>query len=156
MDPSDGPSELPSDRFGQRDVVLSMNHDRAVEHVRDAVVEQGFDVPVQFSPSERINAQHVETVPPYTVLGLGLPAAAAHALDAGGRRIGAFFPSRIVVWEAEPGLQHVYHLNMMLLAREVDLAPDTEAWRALVDGISDMIDDAFAAMGDDGESLRNE
>ncbi|MFW5903627.1 MAG: hypothetical protein ACOCS7_02700, partial [Halolamina sp.] len=68
MDQSDGPPELPSDRFGQRDVVLSMNHDRAVERVRDAVVEQGFDVPVQFSPSDRINANHVENVPPYTVL----------------------------------------------------------------------------------------
>ncbi|HKL28111.1 MAG TPA: DUF1684 domain-containing protein [Natrialbaceae archaeon] len=81
-------------------------------------------------------------------MGLGLPAAAAHALDAAGRRIGALFPCRIVVWEAEPGFQHVYHLNTMLLARETGLAPDTETWTALVAQLEDMIDDAFATLGE--------
>ena len=70
-------------------------------------------------------------------MGLGLPAAAAHALDAAGRRIGALFPCRIVVWEAEPGFQHVYHLNTMLLARETGLAPDTETWSAVDTGTGD-------------------
>jgi uncharacterized protein (DUF302 family) len=148
MDSTDDRPGLRTGRLGERDVVLSMSHDRAVEHVRDAVVEAGFDVPVQFSPSDRINAAREDQVPPYTVLGLGVPAAAAHALDAGGRRIGALFPCRIVVWEAGHELQHVYHLNTMLLARDVGLAPDSEAWGALVAQLEDMVKDAFSALGD--------
>lgn len=128
-----------------------MTHDRAVEHVRDAVVQRGFDVPLQLSPAERINANHVETVAPSTVLGLGLPAAAAHALDAGGRRIGGLFPCRIIIWEVETGRQHVYHLNSMILARKVGLALDTETWRALVDQLSVLIDDAFSSMGNESD-----
>jgi hypothetical protein len=57
------------------------------------------------------------------------------------------FPCRIVIWEVQTGLQHVYNLNSMILAGKVGLAPNTETWRALVDQLSTLIDDAFSSMG---------
>lgn len=141
--------EIRREQLGEREVVLKMEHEAAVDHVRSVFRTVGFAVPSEFSPSDRINAARDDDVDPYHVLGFGVPDAGAHALDVGDERVGALFPCSVVVWESEPGVQHVYHLSRMRIASELGLAPDTGAWRALVAQLEKMVDDAFAALDRD-------
>jgi len=147
MSTDDAPRGLRTDELGERSVTLRTDHATALDGVRDAVSTVGFSVPTEFSPADRINEQHDADLAPYTVLGLGVPAAAEHALDAGDPRVGALFPCRVVVREVDAGRQEVYHLDTMRLAQEVGLAPDDERWAALVAQIEQMVDDAFARLG---------
>lgn len=88
---SDGDSTptLQPEEFGERSVTLRMDHEEALAHVRDVFGEVGFSFPTEFSPAERINAKRNVDLEPYTVIGLGVPAAGEHALEAGGKRVGA-------------------------------------------------------------------
>lgn len=56
------------------------------------------------------------------------------------------FPCNVIVWEEEPGLQTVYHVSIMRIARLVGMAPDDEAWADIVAETGAMVDEAFAAL----------
>jgi len=141
-EPDPGTAEL-----GERSVALRMDHDEAVKHVREVFSDVGFSLPTEFSPAERINEERGTGMDPYTVVGLGVPAAGEHAIEAAGQRVGGLFPCSVVVWEDEPGVQRVYHLSVMRLARAAGLAPDDERWGTLVAQVEGMVDDAFADLG---------
>lgn len=138
---------LRTEEFGERAVLLRTDHEAALDAVREAATAVGFRIPTTFSPSSRLDEERDVEMTPYTVLGLGVPAAAEHALEAGDSRVGALFPCRVVVREVEPGLQEVYHLDTMRLARTIGLAPDDERWGALVAQVERMVEDAFARLG---------
>jgi uncharacterized protein (DUF302 family) len=138
---------LRTEELGERAVSLDMAHEAAVEHVREVFSAVGFAIPTEFSPSERINADVDSDVEPYTVVGLGVPAAGDHALEAADPRVGALFPCSVVVRETDPGRQEVYHLSTMALARRIGLAPDDERWGALEAQVERLVDDAFADLG---------
>lgn len=154
MGTSDTPPPLRVDELGERSVALAMDHEAAVEHVREVFSATGFALPTTFSPSERINEELEREVAPYTVIGLGVPSAGDHALEAGDKRVGALFPCSVVVWETDDGTQEVYHLSMMHLAREIGLAPDDERWGALVAQVDKLVDDAFGNLGRDPDGGR--
>lgn len=146
MSPDTPAPALRPEELGERSITLETDHDPAVRAVETAFSDVGFTVVDEFSPAERIAKARDADVDGYTVLGLGVPAAAAHALDAADPRVGALFPCRVVVRTAESGHQEVYFLNTMRLARRAGLAPDDERWTALVAQIEDMVDDALAAL----------
>lgn len=140
-------SSLDAATLGERSVTVRMDHEEAVAHVKRVFEEVGFSIPTEFSPSERINAEQEDAMAPYTVVGLGIPAAGDHALAAGGKPVGALFPCTVAVWQTDPGQQTVYRLSMMRLAREVGLAPNDDRWGALVAQVDKMVDEAFGDLG---------
>jgi uncharacterized protein (DUF302 family) len=80
---------------------------------------------------------------PYYVLGACNPAMADRVLDASGGRVGALFPCNVVVWQEDPGVQTVYHVSIMRIARLVGVAPDDEAMAAIIEETGDLVDAAF-------------
>ncbi|WP_435179675.1 DUF302 domain-containing protein [Halorussus sp. AFM4] len=139
------PRELDDEDIGEKRATLEMDHEEAIEHVRQAFTDAGFGVPAEFSPSELLN-EKVEDADrdPYYVLGACNPGMADRALDGSENRIGAIFPCNVVVWEEEPGKQVVYHVSIMRIARLVGMAPDDEAWDDIVAETGDLVDEAWA------------
>jgi len=140
------PEAVRSEDIGEERATLEMDHEAAVEHVREVFTDAGFGVPVEFSPSELLNEKVDADRDPYYVLGACNPAMADRALDASDKRIGALFPCNVIVWEEEPGVQTVYHVSIMRIARLVGIAPDDEAWADIVAETGEMVDEAFAAL----------
>ena len=138
------PEAVRAEDVGEERATLEMGHEEAVEHVREVFTEAGFSVPVEFSPSELLNEKVDADRDPYYVLGACNPAMADRALDASDGRIGALFPCNVVVWEEEPGVQTVYHVSIMRIARLVGTAPDDDAWADVVADTGEMVDEAFA------------
>lgn len=146
----DSVPRLGADGLGQHEAVLETGHLDAVDRVRSAFTDVGFRVATMFSPSERI-AQHRDAeLDPYHVIGFGVPAAGDHALTIADERVGTLFPCNVVVWEDEPGAQHVYHLNTMRVAGALGFPGDDESWGTLVAQLERMVDDAFAQLEGDG------
>lgn len=137
------PTQLTAEDIGERQVTLETGHDEAVEHVRRAFEEAGFGVPVEFSPSELLREKVGADRDPYYVLGACHPEMADEALDVT-RSIGGLFPCNVVVWEIEPGLQQVYHVSIMKIARLSGIAPDDDDWEAVVEGTSRLVEEAFS------------
>ncbi|MFC6836521.1 DUF302 domain-containing protein [Halomarina ordinaria] len=142
------PETLDAEDIGEKQATLHMDHDEAVEHVRETFTDAGFGVPVEFSPSELLNEKVDADRDPYYVLGACNPAMADRALDMS-LRMGGLFPCNVVVWEEEPGVQRVYHLSIMKAGRLLGIAPDSEAWQALVDDTGELVEEAFGNL--DGE-----
>jgi uncharacterized protein (DUF302 family) len=140
------PAALDSEDVGEHRTRLEMSHDGAVEHVRSTFVDAGFGVATEFSPADLLNAKVDAGRDPYTVIGACHPEMADRALDASDRRIGALFPCNVVVWEDEPGVQTVYHVSIMRIARLVGLAPDDEAMDSVVSDTGDLVASAWAAL----------
>jgi uncharacterized protein (DUF302 family) len=140
------PEAVQSEDIGEERATLEMDHEAAVEHVRAVFSDAGFGVPVEFSPSELLNEKVDADRDPYYVLGACNPSMADRALDASERQIGALFPCNVIVWEEEPGVQTVYHVSIMRIARLVGMAPDDEAWADIVAETGEMVDEAFAAL----------
>jgi len=138
------PSQLDPEDVGEKRTTLEMDHEDAIEHVREAFTDAGFGVPVEFSPSELLDEKVDADRDPYYVLGACNPTMADEALDASDRRIGGLFPCNVIVWEKNPGVQTVYHVSIMRVARLVGLAPDDEAWQSIVDRTGDLVDEAWA------------
>ena len=126
------PSEIDPEDIGEKQAVLEMDHETAIEHVREVCLEVGFGIPVEFSPSELLNEKVDADRDPYYVLGACNPAIADRALEVT-KRMGGLFPCNVIVWEEEPGRQRVYHLSIMEIARLVGIAPDDETWQEIVD-----------------------
>ncbi|NHN42290.1 DUF302 domain-containing protein [Halorubellus sp. JP-L1] len=144
------PTKIADSDVGTKRAVLEMEHDAAVEHVREAFVDAGFGVPVEFSPSDLLNEKVDADRDPYYVLGACNPAVADEALDVT-KQIGGLFPCNVVVWQDEPGVQFVYHVSIMRIARLVGIAPDDADWQAIVDETGEYVAAAMANL--DGEIL---
>ena len=136
------PSELDADDIGEKQATLEMGHEEAVEHVREVAEASGFGVPVEFSPSELLNEKVDADRDPYYVLGACNPGMADRALDETLQQ-GALFPCNFVIWEEEPGLQHVYHVSIMKIGRLVGIAPDTDEWASIVEDTGELVDEFF-------------
>ena len=137
-------SQLDPEAIGEKRATLDMDHETAVEHVREVFGTAGFGFPAEFSASELLNEKVDAGRDPYTVLGACNPSVADRALDASANRIGALFPCNVVVWEDEPGVQTVYHVSIMKIARLAGMAPNDETWDEIVAETGALVDEAFA------------
>lgn len=137
------PQQLTASDIGERQLTLNMGHDEAIEHVRGAFEDAGFGVAVEFSPSELLREKVGSDRDPYYVLGACHPEMADKALDVT-RQIGGLFPCNVVVWEIEPGVQQVYHVSIMKIARLSGVAPDNDDWEAIVEEAERRTEEAFA------------
>ncbi|ELY72297.1 DUF302 domain-containing protein [Natrinema pallidum] len=137
------PAQIDPDDIGATQTTLEMDHEVAIEHVREVFTDAGFGVPVEFSPSELLNEKVDADRDPYYVLGACNPAVADRALAASDGKLGALFPCNVVVWEEEPGRQRVYHVSIMRIARLVGVAPDDEEMADIVAETGDLVDAAF-------------
>jgi uncharacterized protein (DUF302 family) len=137
------PAQLTADDIGEERATLAMDHEEAVEFVRECCLETGFGVPVEFSPSELLNEKVDADRDPYYVLGACNPEMANRALGASEQQIGGLFPCNMIVWEQEPGVQQVYHVSIMRIARLAGLAPDDEEWAGIVADTGELVEECF-------------
>ena len=145
MLPIDPTTIDPAD-IGEQRATLEMDHEEAIEHVRETFEAAGFGVPVEFSVSEMLNEKIDAGRDPYYVLGACNPAMADRVLDASDGRVGALMPCNVVVWQEEPGVQTVYHVSIMRIGRLLGLAPDDEEMADIVAETGEMVDAAYAAL----------
>jgi len=136
------PSDIDPDDIGEKQTTLEMEHDEAVEHVRETCEEVGFGIPVEFSPSELLNEKVDADRDPYYVLGACSPTMANRALDAT-KKIGGLFPCNVVVWQEEPGVQRVYQVSIMKISRLVGVALDDEEWQSIVEDTGKLTEELF-------------
>lgn len=139
------PSTLTADDVGEKEARLEMSHEEAIEHVRAVFTETGFGIPVEFSPSELLNEKVDADRDPYYVLGACNPEMADRALDET-MGIGGLFPCNVVIWQEEPGVQRVYHVSIMKIARLVGIAADDDAWQSIVDDTGELVDRAWSKL----------
>ena len=137
------PSEIDPEDRGEKRATLEMTHDEAIEHVREVFVDEGFGVPVEFSPSDLLNEKVDADRDPYYVLGACHPEVANRALDES-LEIGGLFPCNVIVREESPGIQQVYHVSIMRIARLVGMAPDSNVWADIVADTGARVDRAIA------------
>lgn len=141
------PSALDATDIGEQRATLEMDHEEAIEYVRETFEEAGFGVPVEFSPSGMLNEKIDADRDPYYVLGACNPAVADRALDASDGRMGALMPCNVVVWEEDPGVQTVYHVSIMRIGRLVGLtAADDEEMEDIIATTGELVDAAFEAL----------
>lgn len=138
------PATISPEDIGEHRATLDMDHDDAIEHVREAFAAAGFGVAVEFSVSDLLREKIGVERDPYYVLGACNPQVANRALDASDGRIGGLFACNVVIWEAEPGRQEVYHVSIMKVARLVGMAPDDDAWAEIVDETGDLVTEAWS------------
>jgi uncharacterized protein (DUF302 family) len=137
------PTAVDPDDVGEERATLEMDHEAAIEHVRETFAEAGFGFPAEFSPSELLNEKVDADRDPYYVLGACNPAIADEVLDHSENKIGALFPCNVVVWEEEPGVQTVYHVSIMRAARLLGIAPDDEAMADIIADTGELTEEAF-------------
>jgi uncharacterized protein (DUF302 family) len=138
------PTQFDADDIGEKRATLHMEHEEAIEHVREAFTEEGFGVATEFSPAEMLAEKIGADREPYYVLGACNPNMADRALDASDNRIGGLFPCNVVVWQEEPGVQTVYHVSIMKLARLVGMAPDDETMADIIADTGELVDAAWS------------
>jgi uncharacterized protein (DUF302 family) len=138
------PAKIDPEDIGEERATLEMAHDEAVEHVRAAFDAAGFGFPVEFPASELLNEKVDAGRDPIYMLGACNPAIADRALEASDMQISGLFPCGVIIWEDESGLQQVYHVSIMRIARLVGMAPDDEEWAGIVEQTGEMVDQAFA------------
>ncbi len=143
------PSALSAEDIGEKRATLHMGHEEAIEHVREAFTEAGFGVATEFSASEMLNEKIGADREPYYVLGACNPNMADRALDASDMKVGGLFPCNVVIWEEEPGVQTVYHVSIMKIARLVGMAPDDETMADIVDDTGELVEAAWANLDTD-------
>ncbi|WP_439025577.1 DUF302 domain-containing protein [Haloarchaeobius sp. DT45] len=141
------PDQLSDDDLGKKQTTLEMDHEEAIEHVREAFAGAGFGTLVEFSPSAVIEEKTGSEHDPYYVLGACHPEMADRAL-AISKEIGGLMPCNVVIWEEAPGRQHVYHVSIMKIARLLGMAPDDETWDELVSDTGELVDQAWANVED--------
>ena len=136
------PATIDPDDIGEKQLVLEMGHEEAIDAVRETCLDCGFGIPVEFSPSELLTEKVDADRDPYYVLGACNPAIADRALDET-LRMGGLFPCNMVIWEEEPGRQRVYHLSIMRVARLLGIAPDNEEWTDIVETTGKLVAETF-------------
>lgn len=139
------PATIDPEEYGEKQAVLEMNHEEAIEHVREVCQDVGFGIPVEFSPSDLLNERVDANRDPYYVLGACNPAIANRALDET-MRIGGLFPCNMIIWEEAPGRQRVYHLSIMKLAQLVGIAPDSPEWERIIEETGRLTVEAFGKL----------
>ncbi|MFB6252250.1 MAG: DUF302 domain-containing protein [Halobellus sp.] len=137
------PEAIAARDIGEERATLEMDHEAAVEHVREAFTDAGFGVATEFSASEMLNEKVDAGRDPYYVLGACNPNMANRALDATEKRMGGLFPCNVVIWQEEPGVQTVYHVSIMRVARLVGMAPDDGAMADIIADTGELVDEAF-------------
>lgn len=137
------PDAVDPEEYGEERITLEMEHEEAIEHVREVCEDVGFGIPVEFSASEMLNEKVDADRDPYYVLGACNPAIADRALSATGKRIGGLFPCNMVVWEREPGTQVVYHVSIMRIARMLGMAEDREEMDRIVAETGELVEETF-------------
>ena len=140
------PAAIDPDDIGEEQAVLAMDHEDAIEFVRQACEDAGFGVPVEFSPSEMLNEKVDADRDPYYILGACNPSVADRALDGSDNKLGALMPCNVVIWAEEPGRQRVYHVSIMRIARLVGMAPDDEVWADIVADTGVYVDNLFSTL----------
>jgi uncharacterized protein (DUF302 family) len=80
---------------------------------------------------------------PYYVLGACNPKMADRALDATGGKIGALFPCNMVIWQESPGVQRVYHVSIMKIARLLGMSTDDEELDSIIEETGEMVEAVF-------------
>jgi uncharacterized protein (DUF302 family) len=68
---------------------------------------------------------------------------ADRALDATDEQLSALTPCNVVVWEEEPGVQTVYHVSIMKIARLLGLSDDGEEMADIIADTGDLVEDAY-------------
>lgn len=137
------PQQFDPDDIGEMQATLEMDHEAAVDHVREVFEDAGFGMTTEFSPSAMLNEKIDADRDPYYILGACNPEVADRALDVSDGRIGALMPCNVVVWEEEPGIQNVYHVSIMRIARLLGMAPDDEAMADILSDTGELIEEAF-------------
>ena len=140
------PTQIRPEEFGEAETTLEMEHEAAIEHVREVFTEAGFGIPVEFSPSEMLNEKIDAEKEPYYVLGACNPEVAEKALQASDNKLGALMPCNVVIWEESPGTQRVYHVSIMRIARLLGMAPDNTEMEEIVAETGELVDAAFAEL----------
>ena len=140
------PTALDDEDIGEKRATLEMDHDEAVEHVREVFTDAGFGIATEFSPSEMLNEKIGADRDPYYVLGACNPEVADRALDASDNKLGGLMACNVVLWEEEPGRQRVYHVSIMRIARLVGMAPDDDTWADIVADTGEYVDDLFSTL----------
>ena len=97
------PTQFDAEDIGEKRTTLHMDHEEAIEHVREAFTREGFGVATEFSPSELLNGKIDADRDPYHVLGACNPNMADRALFATDRPAGVFLPRNVVRRLAAPG-----------------------------------------------------
>lgn len=136
------PAVVDPEDIGEQRAILEMDHEAAIEHVRETFADAGFGVAVEFSVSDMLAEKIGADRDPYYVLGACNPDVADRALDSA-MELGGLMPCNVVVWEEEPGRQQVYHASIMRIARLTGMAPDDEEWAAIVAETGDLVDEAL-------------
>ena len=131
--------------IGEEIAILEMEHEAAIEHVRNICTDAGFGIPVEFSPSELLNEKVDADRDPLYVLGACNPEMADRALDET-LDIAALFPCNMIIREIEPGVQEVHHVSIMRIARLLGMAPDNAAWESIVADTGKLVDSTFAQL----------
>ena len=142
------PNAVGSEDIGEEEATLEMEHDAAVERVREAFSDAGFGFPVEFLASELLNEKVDAGRDPITMLGACNPAIADRALSASDMKISGLFPCGVIIYENDPGVQEVYHVSIMRIARLVGMAPDDEEWADIVAETGEMVEAAFEPLRD--------
>ncbi len=142
MDLKIDPTIINAEDLGEKSATLNMEHEEAIEFVREVCKKNGFGIAVEFSPSELLNKKVGADRDPYYVLGACNPEIADLALDQA-MKLGGLFPCNIVIWEKEPGVQKVYHVSIMKIARLLGIAPDNDEWQKIVEKTGDNIESVF-------------
>ncbi|MFC7070912.1 DUF302 domain-containing protein [Halobaculum lipolyticum] len=137
------PDAIRGEDYGEKRATLKMSHEDAIEHVREVFADHGFGVPVEFSPSDLLNEKVDADRDPYYVLGACNPAIADRALDATDNTLGALMPCNVVIWEEEPGVQTVYHVSIMRVAKLLGLDTDSEEMDAIIADTGEMVTAAY-------------
>lgn len=140
------PRQLDGEDLGEKRATLHMEHEDAIEHVREAFTQAGFGVATEFSPSELLNEKIDADRDPYYVLGACNPNMADRVLDASEGQAGGLFPCNVVVWQEEPGVQTVYHVSIMKLARLTGMAPDDDTMAEIVADTGELVEAAWAKL----------
>ncbi|MGQ4555734.1 DUF302 domain-containing protein [Halobellus sp. GM3] len=137
------PGAIAAGDIGEERATLAMDHEAAIEHVREAFTAAGFGVATEFSASAMLNEKIDAGRDPYYVLGACNPAMADRALDASDKRIGGLFPCNVVIWQEETGVQTVYHVSIMRIARLLGMAPENEEMADIIADTGELVDEAF-------------
>jgi len=137
------PTAVDPEDVGEKRATLEMGHEEAIEHVREAFTDAGFGVATEFSPSEMLNEKVDAGRDPYYVLGACNPEMADRALSASENRIGGLFPCNVVIWQEEPGVQTVYHVSIMRIARLVGMTPDDETMAEIIADTGELVEAAY-------------
>src|SRR6056297_2155347 len=137
------PAAIDPAEYGEQQTTLQMEHEAAIEYVREVCLDNGFGVPVEFSPSEMLNEKVDADRDPYYVLGACNPAIADRALDATDNQLGALMPCNMIVCQEEPGLQRVYHVSIMKIARLLGMVVDDEEMESIIDDTGEMVEAVF-------------